>query len=131
MTDTEFHTLPWALTLAFGLPTLAVAAWKRWTHAQAAFRWRFAVCVLAACIIAPAVVIEDFGGVTTVDVFPAVMVLALGTVGLFTGETNTVKDGAAYGLLPILVMSLVIVFLWSLIVGGWSLIAKSRKIGTG
>ena len=123
MTNTEFHTLPWIVTLAFGLPMLAVVAWKRWPQAQATFLWRFVLCAITACVIAPAVVTEDFGGVATVDVFPAVMALLCAPVGAFRGEHGALAEGAGYGLFPILLVSLALV-------GVWSLLAKSRKVGT-
>jgi len=115
MTDTEFHAAAWIITLAIGLPTLAVVVWKRWRHAQAAFLWRAVLCVVVACIFTPGIVIEDFEGNATVDVFPAAMAFLSVPAGAFKGERGALVAGAGYGLLPILLVSLVLIAIGTMI----------------
>jgi hypothetical protein len=115
MTDTEFHFVAWIVALAIGLPTLAAVVWKRWRSAQAAFHWRAVLCVVVTCIFTPGIVIEDFDGNATVDVFPAAMALLSAPAGAFKGERGALEAGAGYGLLPILLVSLALIAIWSMI----------------
>jgi hypothetical protein len=105
MTDIDYHVRAWAITLAIGLPIFGVVVWKRWKRTQTSLFWRFSVCVLLGCLLAPYVISEDFGGNVTVDVFPAVYVVSFAASGW----------RAIRGLWPILLASLALLLFWSMI----------------
>jgi hypothetical protein len=111
MKDIAYHISAWAITLVLGLPIFGLAVWKRWRQARTSFLWRFILCFLLAVVLAPYVASEDFNGYTTVDIVPAVMMLA--AFGFVT-EHGALLAGVA-GIFYILLASLVPLFIWSMI----------------
>jgi len=110
MRDTDFHVISWIIVLAIGLPSLAIVIYKGRRHVQTAFLWRAVLCVIVACIFTPWILVEDIGGVVTVDVFPVVMGLLGAIKGVFMRERGALA-AAGYALLPILFVSLLLILL--------------------
>jgi hypothetical protein len=123
MTDIAYHIPAWAITLTIGTPIFGIVAWKHWKQAQVSFRWRLILSVLLACLLAPYVLSEDFGGNVTVDIVPAVEVALFSVAAIFMsglGET----EGVVMGLFPILLVSSALLFIWSMIL----MIKKQRVV---
>ncbi len=132
MSDTEFHWDVWLITLTIGLPMLAFVVWKRWKQAQSGFFWRAVLCLIIACIITPFYSSEDFGGIITVDIMPAVAVVPSVILGMIIdgghgslsklaelAELAEFLEALILSLFPILVVS-------GLLAGVWSMLIRSR-----
>jgi hypothetical protein len=92
---------------------LAYVAWKRWRQAQAAMLWRVILCVIAASILTPCIIDEGFGGIETVDVYPAALGFLVGfAAALIGGDFGAVLE-APLVLAPVLGVALILTAIWS------------------
>jgi hypothetical protein len=114
MTDIAYHLPAWAITFTIGAPIFGIVAWKHWKQAQASFHWRLILSVLLACLLPPYILREDFGGVVTVDIVPAVEVALISIAAIFMSGLGAM-EGVVVGLFHILLVSSALLFTWSVI----------------
>src|ERR1044072_7190507 len=124
MTDTDLHWVAWLIVFAVGLPMLVFVMWKRRMQARSGLFWRAVICLIISGIIAPIGGSEDFGGFTTIDIFPAIAVFPCGLWDMlfYRAQSSAAEFFRAFAcsLLSILLVS-------SVLLGVWSAVIRSRS----
>src|SRR5581483_7173652 len=73
-----------------GLPIVAMVAWRRWRETQTNLLWRFIICIVFACVVAPAIMQEDdWGNPRLIDIFPAIRMPLMLVLAVFSGQVQS------------------------------------------
>jgi len=109
----EFTLTPWIWTLGIGLPVFAVVAAILRRRAQQSAWWRFVVCFVLACAIAPSLFPwtngHNAGGVILI---PAVLMFA----DMIQRGSEAVFGALILGALPLCIVSFVLLGIWSALI---------------